>query len=61
MADVEKAFTTFHNSQCAKFGIAHSAADFMSALKELDGTFVASRMIQMAGTMAYGWPQRFMS
>jgi len=46
IADVEKAFSKFHNYQCARFGIGHSAADFMDALKELDGTFVASRMIQ---------------
>lgn len=46
MADVEQAFTEFHNSQCTRFGIAHSAADFKSALKELDGTFVAIRTIQ---------------
>ncbi len=46
MSDVESAFTVFHNSQCARFGIAHSAKDFVSALKELDGTFVATRKIQ---------------
>lgn len=46
MVDFEKAYTMFHNSQCARFGIAHSATDFMDALKELDGTFVATRMIQ---------------
>ena len=46
ITNVEKTFSTFHNSQCARFGIGHSAADFMDALKELDGTFVASRMIQ---------------
>jgi hypothetical protein len=46
MVDVEQAFTMFHNSQCARFSIVHSAADFRSALKELDGTFVATRMIQ---------------
>ena len=45
MSDVEKAFKTFHNSQCAQFGISHSATDFVSALKELDGTFVATRKL----------------
>jgi hypothetical protein len=46
LRDVEQAFTAFHNSQCARFSIAHSATDFMSALKELDGTFVATRTVQ---------------
>lgn len=46
IADVEAAFVSFHNSQCAKFGIAHSTVDFNSALKELDGTFIASRKVQ---------------
>ncbi len=46
MSDVAQAFTVFHNSQCARFGIANSASDFVSALKELDGTFVMTRKIQ---------------
>jgi hypothetical protein len=46
IGDVEKAFTLFHNSQCARFGIAHSATDFRTALKELDGTFSTARKIQ---------------
>jgi len=46
MTNVEQAFTAFHNTQCKRFGIPHSAADFISALKELDGTFVATRKIQ---------------
>lgn len=46
IADVEAAFVAFHNSQCSKFGIAHSTVDFNSALKELDGTFIATRKIQ---------------
>ena len=46
MPDVKQAFTVFHNCQCARFGIAHSSADFISALKELDGTFVATRKLQ---------------
>lgn len=46
LADVDKAFTSFHNSQCAKFAIKHSATDFKSALKELDGTFAATRKVQ---------------
>ena len=46
MTDVEQAFVTFHNSQCARFGLAHAATDFKNALKELDGTFVATRKIQ---------------
>jgi hypothetical protein len=44
--DVETAFVSFHNSQCAKFGIAHSTVDFKNALKELDGTFIATRKVQ---------------
>lgn len=48
MTDVERAFAIFHNSQCARYGIANSATDFKSALKELDGTFVAIRKIQEA-------------
>ena len=46
LPDVEQAFATFHDPQCARFGIAHSATDFKNALKELDGTFVATRKIQ---------------
>lgn len=46
MPDVEAAFGSFHNSQCAKFGIPHRAVDFNSALKELDGTFIATRKAQ---------------
>lgn len=46
LLDVEQAFTSFHNSQCARFGLPHSATDFTSALKELDGTFTATRMAQ---------------
>lgn len=44
--DLEQAFTSFHYSQCARFGIPHSATDFNNALKELDGTFAATRKIQ---------------
>lgn len=46
IGDVEKAFVSFHNSQCAQFGIPHSATDFNSALKELDGTFASTRKVQ---------------
>jgi hypothetical protein len=48
IADLERAFTSFHNSQCAKFVIPHSATDFKNALKELDGTFVSTRKVQEA-------------
>lgn len=44
--DVEAAFLSFHKSLCNKFGIAHSSVDLTAALKELDGTFVATRMIK---------------
>lgn len=46
LRDVEQAFVAFHNSQCARFNIAHSATDFRTALKVLDGTFVATRKLQ---------------
>jgi hypothetical protein len=46
LGDVEQAFTAFHNAQCARFAIPHSATDFKSALKELDGTFAATRKAQ---------------
>ena len=46
LPDVEKGFVTFHKAQCARFGIAHSATDFEAALRELDGTFVATRRVQ---------------
>jgi hypothetical protein len=46
LGDVEYAFATFHNSQCARFGIARSATDFKGALKELDGTFASTRKVQ---------------
>jgi hypothetical protein len=44
--DVEHAFESFHDFQCAKFNIKHSATDFKNALKELDGTFVATRKVK---------------
>ena len=43
--DFENAFLAFHNAQCSKFRITHSPTDFKNALKELDGTFVATRKI----------------
>jgi hypothetical protein len=46
LRDVEQAFVALHNAQCARFNIAHSATDFRSALKVLDGTFVATRKLQ---------------
>lgn len=46
LPDIEAAFVAFHKIQCARFGIAHSTTDFVTALKELDGTFVATRKIQ---------------
>ena len=46
MPDFERAFAAFHNRQCANFGIANSMGAFKHALKELDGTFVATRKIQ---------------
>ena len=46
MGDVALAFGSFHNAQCVKSGITRSAADFHGALKELDGTFVATRKVQ---------------
>jgi hypothetical protein len=46
MVDIERAFMAFHNSQCAKLSIAHRSTDFTNALKELDGTFVATRKVQ---------------
>ena len=46
LTDAEEAFVAFHTSQCARFGIPHSATDFRDAIKELDGTFVATRKIQ---------------
>lgn len=44
--DVEQAFISFHRAQCIRFNSMHSANDFMSALKELDGTFAATHKIQ---------------
>lgn len=46
LRDVQRAFKSFHHSQCAKFGLPRSAADFMGALRELDGTFVFTRKVQ---------------
>lgn len=46
IGDLERAFASFHNSQCVKFSVPHSATDFGSALKELDGTFVSTRRVQ---------------
>lgn len=45
IGDLERAFTSFHRSQCAQFGITNSPTDFKNALKELDGTFLATRSI----------------
>lgn len=44
--DLEAAFNYFHGEQCNQFRIRRSAADFKRALKELDGTFVATRKIR---------------
>jgi len=44
--DLNQAFTGLHNSQCERFAIARSGTDFNTALKELDGTFVATRTVQ---------------
>ncbi len=44
--DLEVAFDLFHTAQCSRFSISHSAADFKRALKELDGTFVATWKIR---------------
>jgi Novel STAND NTPase 3 len=44
--DIEQAFFSLHNSQCSKFRIVHSAKDFNNALKELDGTFAATRKVK---------------
>jgi len=46
LSDVERAFVALHNSQCSRFRIKQSQADFESALKELDGTFVATRKVE---------------
>ena len=46
LPDAETAFVEFHKTQCARFIIAHSTTDFVTALRELDGTFVATRKIQ---------------
>lgn len=44
--DVESAFVRFHKEQCLRFGISNSPTDFKRALKELDGTFVATRKLE---------------
>jgi hypothetical protein len=46
MSDVEKSFISFHNAECSKHAIARSASDFNDAIKELDGTFLATRRVQ---------------
>jgi hypothetical protein len=46
LRDAETAFESFHHDQCGRFGIQHSSLDFRNALKELDGTFVASRKVE---------------
>jgi len=46
IADVELAFGSLHKAQCSRCGIARSATDFNSALKELDGTFVETQKAQ---------------
>ncbi len=46
MPDLERAFEEFHLPQCGRFGIARSTMDFNNALKELDGTFIATRKIR---------------
>jgi hypothetical protein len=46
LKDVETAFSSFHSQQCERFRIPFGAEDFRSALKELDGTFVATHKIE---------------
>lgn len=45
LKDIEIAFEAFHNQQCERCRISFDAGDFRSALKELDGTFVATQKI----------------
>jgi len=45
LRDLEAAFWLFHKDQCNRFCIPHATADFQRALKELDGTFVATRKV----------------
>ena len=46
LQDLEVAFGTFHNHLYPGGANSHSAVDFRRALKELDGTFVATRKVQ---------------
>ena len=45
LSDLEVAFELFHNAQCKRCCIPHSSSDCKRALKELDGTFVATRTV----------------
>jgi hypothetical protein len=56
LVDVESAFTAFHQGQAKKYGIEHSATDLLMALKELDGTFIATRSIQDVVLVRYQNP-----
>lgn len=43
---LEKAFDSFHQTRCDRYGIKCGPSDFKRAVKELDGTFLAIRMIE---------------
>jgi hypothetical protein len=46
LSDLEQAFAQLHERQCQRCGIARRPADYMTALKELDGTFVATKRVR---------------
>ncbi len=46
LADMESAFKSFCNTQHLKYKFLRSSMDFKNALKELDGTFIATRVVE---------------
>jgi len=56
LSDVEQSFISFHTLQCVGFRIPQAATDFKTAMKELDGTFVATRKIQATVLVSFQNP-----
>jgi hypothetical protein len=56
ITDLEQAFVAFHDPLCLTCGIPHRPTDFRDALKELDGTFVASWQVQVSTLIRFQNP-----
>lgn len=56
LSDLEQAFAQLHERQSQRCGIARRPADYMTALKELEGTFIATRRVREATLVRFQNP-----